>query len=67
MPLMGCVVATGHPISYFSEKLKGAHLNYSTYHRELYALMRALHVWQNYLLPKEFVIHSDHEALKHLT
>ncbi|RDX82109.1 Retrovirus-related Pol polyprotein from transposon 17.6, partial [Mucuna pruriens] len=23
-------------------------------------------VWQHYLLPKEFVIHSDHEALKHL-
>ncbi|RDY02504.1 Retrovirus-related Pol polyprotein from transposon 17.6, partial [Mucuna pruriens] len=23
-------------------------------------------VWQYYLLPREFVIHSDHEALKHL-
>ncbi|RDY01997.1 hypothetical protein CR513_14600, partial [Mucuna pruriens] len=23
-------------------------------------------MWQIYLLPKEFVIHSDHEALKHL-
>jgi len=25
-----------------------------------------LEVWQHYLLPKEFVIHSDHEALKYL-
>jgi hypothetical protein len=25
-----------------------------------------LDVWQHYLLPKEFVIHSDHEALKYL-
>ncbi|RDX83159.1 Retrovirus-related Pol polyprotein, partial [Mucuna pruriens] len=33
---------------------------------KLYALIRALQVWQHYLLPKEFVIHSDHEALKHL-
>jgi len=25
----------GHPIAYFSEKLKGSHLNYSTYDKEL--------------------------------
>lgn len=56
----------GHPIAYFSEKLKGAALNYSTYDKELYALVRALQTWQHYLLPKEFVIHSDHESLKHL-
>jgi len=56
----------GHPIAYFSEKLKGSHLNYSTYDKELYALVRALHTWQHYLFPKEFVIHSDHESLKYL-
>ena len=32
----------GHPIAYFSEKLSGATLNYSTYDIELYALVRAL-------------------------
>ncbi|XP_019432645.1 PREDICTED: uncharacterized protein LOC109339632, partial [Lupinus angustifolius] len=56
----------GHPISYFSEKLSGASLNYSTYDKELYALVRALQTWQHYLLSKEFVIHSDHESLKYL-
>ncbi|XP_057443382.1 uncharacterized protein LOC130735376 [Lotus japonicus] len=56
----------GHPIAYFSEKLSGAALNYSTYDKELYALVRALKTWQHYLLPKEFVIHSDHESLKYL-
>ena len=56
----------GHPIAYFSEKLKGSHLNYSTYDKELYALVRALFTWQHYLFPKEFVIHSDHESLKYL-
>ena len=55
-----------HLIAYFSEKLKGANLNYSTYDKEMYALIRALQTWQHYLLPKEFVIHSDHESLKHL-
>ena len=32
----------GHLIAYFSEKLKGANLNYSTYDKEMYALIRAL-------------------------
>ncbi|RDX61868.1 Retrovirus-related Pol polyprotein from transposon 17.6, partial [Mucuna pruriens] len=41
-------------------------INYSTYDKELYALVKALQVWQHYLLYKEFVIHSDHEYLKHL-
>uniref|UniRef100_A0A2N9G8J7 RNA-directed DNA polymerase n=1 Tax=Fagus sylvatica TaxID=28930 RepID=A0A2N9G8J7_FAGSY len=54
------------PIAYFSEKLNGAVLNYPTYDKELYALVRALETWQHYLWPKEFVIHTDHESLKHL-
>ncbi|RDX98145.1 Retrovirus-related Pol polyprotein from transposon 17.6, partial [Mucuna pruriens] len=56
----------GHSIAYFSVKLKAAHFNYSTYDRELYSLVKAMQTWQHYLLPEEFVIHSDHEALKHL-
>ncbi|XP_030930820.1 uncharacterized protein LOC115956645 [Quercus lobata] len=40
------------PIAYFSEKLNGAALNYPTYDKELYALMRALETWQHYLWPK---------------
>ncbi|PKI59323.1 hypothetical protein CRG98_020278 [Punica granatum] len=54
------------PIAYFSEKLKGAALNYSTYDKDLYALLRALETWQHYLWSKEFIIHMDHESLKHL-
>ncbi|KAH9671240.1 Endonuclease [Citrus sinensis] len=56
----------GRPIAYFSEKLSGAALNYPTYDNEMYALVRALETWQHYILPKEFVIHTDHESLKHL-
>ena len=55
-----------HPIAYFSEKLHGATLNYPTYDKELYALVRALQSWEHYLVSKEFVIHSDHESLKYL-
>ena len=56
----------GKAIAYFSEKLGGAQLNYFVYDKELYALVRVLETWQHYLWPKEFVIHSDHEALKYL-
>ena len=31
------------PIAYFSEKLNHSRLNYSTYDKEFYALVRALH------------------------
>ena len=64
---IGAVLLQGsHPIAYFSEKLKGSQLNYSTYDKELYALVKALQTWQHYLLQKEFIIHIDHESLKHL-
>ncbi|RDY07038.1 Tf2-8, partial [Mucuna pruriens] len=54
------------PIAYFSEKLRGAALNYSTYDKELYALVRTLQSWQHYLWPREFIIHYDHQSLKFL-
>ena len=44
--------------------MSGPILNYSTYDKELYALVPTLETWQHYLWPKEFVIHSDHESLK---
>ena len=56
----------GQSIAYFSEKLDGAASNYSTYDKELYSLIRALETWQHYLRPREFVIQTDHESLKHL-
>ncbi|KAK1642226.1 hypothetical protein QYE76_060031 [Lolium multiflorum] len=60
----GVLMQEGRPI--VSEKLSGAKLNYPIYDKELYALIRVLEVWQHNLWPKEFIIHSDHEALKYL-
>jgi hypothetical protein len=50
----------GKPVAYFSKKLSGASLRYSTYDKELYALVRTLQTWQHYVWPHEFIIHSDH-------
>jgi hypothetical protein len=64
--LGGVLLQEGKPVAYFSEKLSGARLNYSTYDKELYALVRTLQTWQHYLWPREFIIHFDQEDLKHI-
>ncbi|KAF8048922.1 hypothetical protein N665_2351s0001 [Sinapis alba] len=56
----------GKPVASFSEKLHGADINYPTYDKELYALVRPLETWQHYLLSKDFVINTDRETLKYL-
>jgi len=54
-------------ITYFSKNLNGATLNYPTYDKKLYTLVRTLKTWQHYIWLKEFVIHIDHQSLKHLS
>ena len=50
--------------------IQGGHmnatLNYPTYDKDLYALIRAIQTWEHYLVSQEFIIHSDHESLKYL-
>jgi hypothetical protein len=53
-------------IAYFSEKMSGSSLNYSTYDKALYTLVHVLETWQHDIWPKEFVIHFDRESLKQL-
>ncbi|KAH9693434.1 Endonuclease [Citrus sinensis] len=56
----------GKPIAYFSEKLNGAKAHYSTYDVEFYAVVQALKHWRHYLIHKDFVLYTDHAALKYL-
>ncbi|XP_073151793.1 uncharacterized protein [Henckelia pumila] len=62
----GVLMQGGRPVADFIEKLSGASLNYPTYDKKFYVLVRVREMWQHYLRPKEFVIHTDHESLKHL-
>lgn len=54
----------GRPVAFFSEKLNEARRKYSIYDKEFYALVQALKYWRHYLLPKEFVMFTDHQPLK---
>ncbi|PKU61034.1 putative mitochondrial protein [Dendrobium catenatum] len=62
----GVLSQEGHPIAYFSEKLNDIRQRYSTYDKEFYAIIQSLRYWRHYLLPQEFVIFSDHEALRYI-
>jgi hypothetical protein len=54
-------------IAYFNEKMNEAKLKYSTYEKELYAIIQELKKWRHYLIPKEFLLYSDNHALQFVT
>jgi len=54
----------GHPIAFHSEKLSLGRRNWTTYEQELYVVVRTCKVCEPYLLQNEFVIQTDHMALK---
>jgi hypothetical protein len=49
---------------FFSEKLGEARQKWLTYELELYVVLRALKVWEHYLIQREFVLYTDHQTLK---
>ena len=51
------------PIEFFREKLNEAKHKYSSYDLEMYALFQSLKKWRHYLLPKEFIVYIDNQAL----
>ncbi len=55
------------PVAYFSEKLNEAKQKYSTYEKELYAVIQALKKWRHYLMPAEFILYSYNHALQFIT
>lgn len=56
----------GRPVAYYSEKLAGARSRYSTYDVEFYAIVQAVKHWRHCLVHRDFVLFTDHDALRHL-
>lgn len=49
----------GRQIEFFSEKLSETKRKWSTYKHELYAVIRALKIWEHYLLYQDFVLLAE--------
>ena len=58
------LIQEGRPVAFFSEKLNKSRLNYSTYDKEFYAMIRAFENWSHYLKMQPFILYTDHESLK---
>lgn len=48
------------PICYHYKKFSQTVINYSTYDKELYALVQSVKKWKHYLIGKETIINTDH-------
>ncbi|KAE8699360.1 putative CCCH-type zinc finger family protein [Hibiscus syriacus] len=62
----GVLSQVGRPVAFSSEKLSGSKKNYSTYDLEFYAIVQSLKHWRHYLVQKEYILFTDHEALKYI-
>lgn len=53
-------------ICFHSKTFTSRVVNYPTYDKELYALVRSVKKWKHYIIGKEPIIHTDHLPLKYL-
>ncbi|KAK3011374.1 hypothetical protein RJ639_012083 [Escallonia herrerae] len=53
------------PVAFFSKKLSDERRKWSTYELKFYAVFRAVRYWEQYLFQREFILYTDHEALKY--
>lgn len=54
----------GRPMAFFSEKLLEPRSKWFTYELELSALVSTLQHWGHYLVQREFLLCTDHQALQ---
>jgi len=54
------------PLAFFSKSFAARHLKAAAYERELIGLVQAVRHWRPYLWGRQFVIRTDHYALKYM-
>ena len=70
---IGAVLSQDHgnglqPVAYESRKLSTTERKYSTYEKELLAVVHALTIWRHYLYGNRFrvVVFTDHQSVRHI-
>lgn len=53
-------------IAYYNDKLNEAIRKYTTYDKELYAVVQAIKKLRHYLLSREFILYFDNHALQYI-
>ena len=62
--LVTVITLLGHPVAFHSKNFNDTVKKYSTYEKELYAIVQALKQWRHYSLGKETFILTDHKPLR---
>ena len=60
------VTGLEHPVGFYSRSLTGSERNYVAYELEMYAVISAVEYFRMFLLGKEFLLRTDHSALRNL-
>ena len=55
-----------HPVGFFSKSFTGSERNYIAYELEMFTVVRAVEHFRMFLLGKEFLLLTDHSALRNL-
>jgi len=56
----------GRPIAFMSRTLGVTKQSWSTYAREILAIVIAVRTWRPYIIGRRFTIQTDHQSLRHL-
>ncbi|CAH9112482.1 unnamed protein product [Cuscuta epithymum] len=64
---IGAVLSQGRwPIAFMSKALGPTKQAWSTYAKEMLAVLEAVRIWRTYLLGRRFIIYTDQKSLRHL-
>ena len=55
-----------HQVGFFSSSLTSSERNYDAYEQEMYAVVRAVEHFRMFLLGEEFLLRTDHFAIRNL-